>query len=136
MSADGLVLYFSSDRTGGAGKLDLYRATRPTNGSFTVDTPGPFTAVNTADAESDNVFSSDELTLYFASDRAGGKGGADIWKATRTSKSSAFGAPTNVTELNTTSDDAPSWISDDGCRIYVTRGSAGSYSIYAATKPK
>ena len=136
VSADGTVLYFASNRSGGAGKNDLYRATRPTNGSFTLDSPGPFTTVNTADDESDPVYSPDELTLYFASDRAGGHGNTDVWKATRPDTTSPFGAPVNVTELNGASDDAPSWISDDGCRIYVTRGASGNYAIYTATKPK
>lgn len=135
VSADGTVLYFASNRTG-AGQNDLYRATRPANGSFTLDSPGPFTTINTAADESDPVHSPDELTLYFASNRTGGKGSTDVWKATRADTSSPFGNPTNVGELNSASDDAPSWISDDGCRIYVTRGANGNYAIYMATKPK
>ncbi len=135
VSADGTVLYFASSRTGGAGKDDLYRATRPANGSFSVDSPGPFTVINTADEEETPVFTPDELTLYFASDRAGSKG-SDVWKATRADRSSPFGNPTNVVELNSQNDESPSWISDDGCRIYVTRGGLGNYAIYSATKPK
>jgi peptidoglycan-associated lipoprotein len=42
--------------------------------------------------------SEDELTIYFASNRPGGYGGYDIYKATRTKKSGKF---TNITNLGT-----------------------------------
>ncbi|MDR0790799.1 MAG: OmpA family protein [Bacteroidales bacterium] len=45
---------------------------------------------------------SDELTLYFASDRPGGEGGYDLWKATRTAVDEPFGNIINLgKQINT-----------------------------------
>lgn len=129
--ADGLTLYFTRE----AASVDLLRATRTSSTSFTVDTSGIFAAINGASANLAPAVLPDELTIYFASDRSGSKGPLDIWKATRSSKSDAFGSVVNVSELNTTGTDVPTWISDDGCRMYLYDDSAGSSDIYVATKP-
>jgi Tol biopolymer transport system component len=73
------------------------------------------------------VVSADGLWLYFASSRGGGgaQGELDIWVSHRDSLTSPFAAPVVVTELNTPSSDRPSWISTDGCRMYLTSSRAG-----------
>lgn len=129
---DGLTLYYASAPLG---SYDLVRATRTSTSAFSMDTSGTFAVVNTNSQEKFPVVSVDELTVYFASDRAGGQGARDIWKAVRTSKSDPFGVATLVPELNTTADDIPTWISDDGCRMYVSSTVAGSFDMYLATKP-
>jgi hypothetical protein len=134
---DDLVLYFMSDRNG---NRDLFRASRTsTSASFTVDTSGALAALNTTSEEDSPVVAPDELTVYFASARTDGnaKGGLDIWKSTRSSPSSAFGAPVNVSELNTGKDETPTWISDDGCRLYLwsNNTTANDRDIFVASKP-
>jgi hypothetical protein len=131
---DNLTIYFAR----GVNGYDLFRATRgSTSSTFAVDTSGTFAAVNSpSNIERYPVVTLDELTVYFASDRTGTKGNEDVYKAARTSKSDPFGSVTNVAELNTTGLEQPNWISDDGCRLYLTSVSAGSYDIYIATKPK
>ncbi len=48
------------------------------------------------------AISSDELTLYFSSDRPGGEGDYDLWKATRSSIDEPFGNVTNLgKQINT-----------------------------------
>ncbi len=127
-----LVLYLSSYRTG---NNDLYRASRSTTAqTYAVDTAA-FAVVNTSNTEQFPVVTLDELTLYYSSDKAGGPGGGDIWVATRASTSVPFGNVVNVAELNSTNDDVPTWISDDGCRIYLASDRAGTWDIYVATKP-
>jgi len=132
-----LTLYF---RSGVNGTDDLFRATRPNTSAttFTTDPPSAFQSVNTATNEEAPVVSLDERTLYFASNRTdgGAKGGLDIWMATRPDTTSSFGNLTNVAELDTTADELPSWISDDGCRLYMSRiTGAGDFDLYIATKP-
>lgn len=39
---------------------------------------------------------------------------------------SPFGVPENVAELNTASDEAPAWISADGCRLFLDRVTPGA----------
>ena len=132
---DGLALYFRSSRNG---TDDIFRATRTSSTPFSVDAATIFQSVNTVSNEEAPVVSPDELTLYFASDRTdlGAKGGLDVMTATRTSTTQAFGNVTNVGELNTQENELPSWISADGCRLYMTRrANFGSGDIFVASKP-
>ena len=62
--------------------------------------------VNTPALDGCPIQSPDGLSLYIASNRPGGRGGLDIWVATRSSTSSPWGAPTNLGEpVNSASDD-------------------------------
>ena len=54
--------------------------------------------VNTPALDGCPIQSPDDLSLYIASNRPGGRGGLDIWVATRSSTSSPWGAPTNLGE--------------------------------------
>ena len=45
------------------------------------------------------AISADELTLYFSSNRPGGEGGYDLWKATRSSIEESFGSVINLGKL-------------------------------------
>jgi Tol biopolymer transport system component len=87
LSADGLILFFDSKRTGGYGSADLWYSTRKT-----IDdqwgTPvnlGPI--VNSAHLDREPSISADGLWLYFSdwgSDqppRPGGVGRGDLWQA-------------------------------------------------------
>lgn len=75
----------------------------------------------------------DDLAIYFSSTRPGGKGGQDVWVASRTSAASAFGTPVVVSEVNTTSDDVPSFITADRCTLYLSSTAGGSFQVYVAT---
>src|SRR2546426_9674043 len=93
LSADGLALYFASDRVGSYGKEDIWVSVRPaTTGPF-----GPPTnlgsTVNSLYSDFAPEVSMDGLSLYFGSDRTGGKGGVDLWVAQRATASGPFGAP-------------------------------------------
>ncbi len=85
LTADGLTLFFHSDRPGGFGGYDLYVATRETrdvNWSPPVNL-GP--AINTQYGDMCARLSFDGHTLYFCeyplSDvRPGGMGGGDLWQ--------------------------------------------------------
>ena len=80
VSADGLVLVFASTRSGGPGKSDIYYATRA-SATDGFNNPQLLPNVNTADAERDPFLTPDGCTLYFVSDRPGGKGKLDIYRA-------------------------------------------------------
>ena len=80
LSADGLMLFFDSLRSGGYGKGDLYitrRASRSDPWEEAVNL-GPL--VNSSANEQVAFISADGSTLYFDSGRTGGYGGQDIWK--------------------------------------------------------
>lgn len=80
ISADGSVLYFSSDKPGGYGKKDLYKSIRGTSRLW----GDPINLGKEINSPGDDVFptvSGDSL-LLFSSDGREGLGGLDLYKAT------------------------------------------------------
>jgi ankyrin repeat protein/beta-lactamase regulating signal transducer with metallopeptidase domain/Tol biopolymer transport system component len=138
ISADGLSLYFSSDRPGGSGGLDLWVTTRQTR---TVPWGEPVNLgppVNsTADEHSPSI-STDGLTLYFAEHtlrRPGGYGSGDIWVTTRKTKHDPWDTPVNLgpTVNSSAWDQAPS-ISDDGLTLYFDSEVSGGSDLWMTTR--
>jgi Tol biopolymer transport system component len=82
ITADGLTLFFSSDRAGGIGTDDLWVTTRRT----TSDPWGPplnlGPAINTPFAEWTGSISADGSTLYFCSDRPSASGACNVYQTT------------------------------------------------------
>jgi len=133
--ADGSALYFVSFRPG-VGDADIWRSSFQPGAGFaapvivsTINTPGPEYAATPT---------TDELAIYFASNRADApaKGSFDIWMAKRASSSASFDPPVNVQELNTSNNEIPDWISPDRCRLYFDRlgTTAGGDKIYVAER--
>ena len=58
----------------------------------------------------------------------------DVYTATRTSTTEPFGSITEVAELTTSSVDAPSFLSTDGCRLYMSSDRAGMPQIYMTSR--
>jgi Tol biopolymer transport system component len=91
--------------------------------------------VNTPYLDGCPIQSPDGLSLYMASNRPGGKGGLDIWVATRTSTSAPWGAPANLGEpVNSAADDfCPTPVGQRGL-FFVSRealpGACGQGDIY------
>lgn len=76
------VLYFSSDRPGGLGMYDLYRAAPEGEGYGQPENLGP--QINTTGEETDVYVDPDEtFLLVVATDREGGRGGDDLWLSRR-----------------------------------------------------
>ena len=83
LRSDGREVFFFSTRPGGLGGADLWTSTRrsvhdPWTPPVNVGAP-----LNSTAAEQQPSLSSGGLTLLFASSRAGGFGGTDIWMSTR-----------------------------------------------------
>ncbi|HEY4179176.1 MAG TPA: hypothetical protein VGM90_20170 [Kofleriaceae bacterium] len=98
-------------------------------------TPMPITELNSTAADQDPAFTGDLLEIVFSSGRTGGSGGPDLWTATRTSAAAAWGAPVNLSNLNSATNDDRPWISADGLRMYFTsdRGGNGN-DIYVTAR--
>jgi Tol biopolymer transport system component len=128
ISSGGLTIWFSSTRSGGSGGYDLYRATRASI-TEAFGAPELITELSTSSDDRDPSLTPDRLTIYFASNRSGGAGGLDIWMASRATAADAFGAPVNVTELNTADREANPEIAADGLTVYFDSDRAGGVGL-------
>jgi hypothetical protein len=78
--------------------------------------------LNTPSLDGCPIQSPDGLSLFMASNRPGGKGGLDIWVATRSSKGDAWGAPENLPEpINSAADDFCPTPLHGGGLLFVSR---------------
>ncbi len=101
LSSTGLELFFSIVNTADANRKDLYVATRATtSAAFNPPTKLPFSLTGTS--EETPRLAPDDKTIYFASDRAGGPGGLDIYQATRQTATGPWSTPVLVAGPNTT----------------------------------
>ena len=116
ISADGLSLYFMSNRTDGSGAFDLWVATRPTKTAPWQEPVNLGPAVNSESWELDPDIAADGLTLFFASGRPGGHGGNnDLWMTSRASLADPWAAPVNLgPAVNTTAGEDTPNLSADG----------------------
>ncbi len=127
ISADGLMLYFVSGRSGGYGSYDLWvtmRATTNDDWSTPVNLGPP---VNSSSREVNPSISSDGLMLFF-SNRTGGYGGSDLWVTTRATVTDPWGTPMNLGPIvnSSSSENSPS-ISADGSTLYFMSNRPGGY---------
>ncbi|WP_242112052.1 TolB family protein [Luteimonas aquatica] len=116
-SADGKWLYFFSDRAGGHGGDDLYRAAVLADGNFGApENLGP--GVNGKGNEWAPALTRDGMHLLFASDSFGGAGGHDLLMARWDGK--AFVDPQPVPGVNTAGDEFDAaWIEDGKAIVFA-----------------
>jgi Tol biopolymer transport system component len=120
-SPDGLTLYFSTTRAGGAGAYDIWSATRPTLlGAFAA--PAPVANIGSSANEYSATLTPDLKTIYFVSERTdgGALGGGDIWKATRMLATGSFGAPALLGDVSTSSQESDPWLTPDGAMMFAS----------------
>jgi len=128
ISADGLSLYFRSQRPGGSGQSDLWVSTRA-NISNPWGTPANLgSTVNSSAHDSCPKISSDGLSLFFSSTRPGGYGSYDIWVSFRKSTRDNWGRPVNLgPTVNSTDLDGGPNISADGRTLFFQSNRPGEY---------
>lgn len=81
--------------------------------------PQKVTSVSSAYHEAAPVLSDDLKTIYFASTRPGGRGGADIWAAHRENLETPWSELYNVSELNSVGFDAPGSLRADQSEMFI-----------------
>ena len=119
ISADGLELYFMSDRPGGFGTWDIWVATRETTHDEWGVPVNLASQFNSSYAEWNPCISADGLELYFNGELPDGFGDSDIWVATRKTMDAPWSEPVNLgpTVNSSTREGAPS-LSSDGLELY------------------
>lgn len=123
VTADGLELYFDSDRPGGEGDWDLWVSKRESTDDDW-DTPVNLGApINTPGGIDSSSISPDGLVLMWAAyDRPGGYGFADIWVTRRTTREDPWGPPENLgPTINTENLEGNAVMSADSLVLFFTR---------------
>lgn len=131
LSQDGKTIYFYSDRVGG---WRTFTASATGNGWSKPVQLGPVLKYE----DTYPVLTGDELTIYFAQRDTQPSPVRHVWRATRPSRDVEFSAAEEVPELNRAADPSlPSWVSPDGCRIYIVaiRDDSLKFDVYSAAKP-
>jgi hypothetical protein len=121
ISNDGLSVYFHSDRPNGFGGDDIWVSRYdPATGRWGEPSNlGP--PVNTADHEFHAWITSNGLSLYFASDRPGGKITYDLWVSKRASLDAPWEEPAPVPgEVNSDRSESGPSLSFDECALYFS----------------
>ncbi|MFC1793658.1 LamG-like jellyroll fold domain-containing protein [Planctomycetota bacterium] len=134
VSDDGLMLLFSSNRTGGQGQSDIWVTTRPTVSDLWGTPKNLGAIVNTPGYDGAPHVSSDGRMLFLSSNRSGGLGGEDIWVARRATKDDDWANPVNLgPEVNTSHVDSAPCLSPDGSVLYfmsLRPGGVGSLDLW------
>jgi outer membrane protein OmpA-like peptidoglycan-associated protein/tetratricopeptide (TPR) repeat protein len=124
VSADGNTMYLTRWTIGEGKKTASIYVSRKSGETWS--DPAPMSAgVNAADANNKQPFVTADGKLYFASDRAGGQGGFDLYVADVNAAGDASNV-TNLTALNTKFDEeAPSYHAESGTLVFATNGRVG-----------
>ncbi len=86
-------------------------------------------AINSAFNETGPALSKDGLSLYFTSDRLGGRGGNDIWVSQRASREDPWGEPVNLgPTVNTAFNEGVPSFSRDGHFMYFNSVRPGGFN--------
>jgi peptidoglycan-associated lipoprotein len=135
-SKDGNTLIFSRGNNGskkGAQDVDIYMTTK-VNGAWTEPVMLPISDPNAWD--SSPWLTENGKTLFFSSNREGGNGGTDIYKATLDA-SGVWGNVTNVgTPINTRGNEQFPYLSKDGRFFFSSDGhpSLGALDVFTVVK--
>jgi len=129
ISADGDLLYFTSDRPGGKGGQDIWFSRR--KGAAWTEAEN-LAELNTPEDEGIDSFSADARKAYLSAARKDGMGKTDIYVATLTAD--GWSEPENVgPPINTEYNDANASISTDGKKLFFVSdrpGGMGGYDIW------
>ena len=135
ISSDGSYCFFTAcGRSNGYGLCDIYMA-KNENGKWTrpVNIGRP---VNSKYSEKQPSISSDGKTLYFSSNRPGGKGNMDLWVSTY--ENSRWSEPQNLGDsINTFNSEISPFIHHDNQTLYFASNGhmgMGGYDMFVSRK--
>jgi len=131
LSADGNTLFLFKDEGGG----DIFFTKRAPGGAWGPPAPMPG-FVNSSFEEKSMTISPDEKVLYFSSNRPGGFGGLDIYRATKDSKGEWTSVKNLGPKINTDMDDDGPFIDYDGVTLYFSskgRKGMGGFDVFKST---
>lgn len=136
LSPDGNTIYYTSDRRGGRGSLDIYSAKKDASGQW-MASENLGSMINTEYDENFPSLSVDGKTMYFASKGHSGIGEYDIYKSTYIDSLKSWTPPLNLGfPINTPQDNTTISFSSDGKTAYMAanrKEGYGKLDIYKLT---
>lgn len=140
LSHDGLSLYFSSERPGGAGSSDLYVARRRSPEHEWEPPRNLGRPLNTEAFEAFPTPSADGNTLYFNRSTTWDSPDAAIWVATRAHEHEPWAEPARLAEpINGVGSNFAPAVSADGLTLYFASdrpGSIGRVDLWVARRER
>lgn len=107
VSMDGRTLYFSSNRPGGLGGMDIWKIAIDSAGNTIGQAENLGSLINSDQDEVTPFFHEVSSTLFFSSNGHGSIGGLDIFKSHYDRETEAFSVPSNLgMPINSSKDDA------------------------------
>ena len=126
MSADGKTIYFTSNRPGGYGGMDIWKTEMISEGVFS-DPVNLGKAINTPGDEISPFIHFDQKTLYFSSDGHLGMGGKDLFYS-KIEPDGTWGKPVNLGfPINSYKDESGIFINAQGNAAYFASDRPGGY---------
>lgn len=135
LSLDGQKLFLYRDNKKGIGNI-YYSEKKGEKWTDPVELPEP---INSKNQETSACYSFDGNTIYFVSNREGGKGGKDIYKATKDAKGVWVNAENLGAVINTKEDEDAVFLHPDGKTLYFSskgHNSMGGYDVFKSTYEK
>lgn len=122
LDLDKEILYFTSDREGGKGKLDIWYSIIQTEG---FSTPVNVKEINSIEDEISPFFHMPTKTLYFSTNGRMGMGGYDVFSSYKSG--SGFSVPENMeAPINSSFDDVYYVLNKDGTESHFSSNRIGS----------
>lgn len=133
IKADGLLMFFHSDKPEGLGGDDIYATSRVSVEDLWELPVHLGTNVNSSAFDTAPEAASDLLTLYFHSTRTGGAGSHNIWRATRASITDIWGVPVLLpAPIQSADADVGVSLSTDWKTLYFASDFGGNREIWQA----
>jgi hypothetical protein len=137
-AAGQVLLYFSSNRPGGTGLLDIYVSSF-SNETGTFGLPVPVAELNTAADDYHPFLRKDGLEMIFASGRPGGFGSIDLYVSTRETCLDTWSEPVNLgPTVNSAAADLRPTLSWDGMNLIFASERNGTLNsdLFMSTRTK
>lgn len=139
ISKDGTTLFFSSNRPGGYGGMDIYYVELDKNGNINGEPVNMGNRVNSSLNEVFPYFNSTENLLFFSSNGHYGLGGLDVYVSKLNHEKEVMELKNLGAPINTPYDDFSYISNDDQTAGFLSSnrpGSIGSDNIYSFTQGK
>jgi hypothetical protein len=130
VSADELILYFASERSG---TMDIWRSTRASRADA-FGSPAAVTEINSSAEDNGMTLTRDERTIIFASTRPNGAGDYDLYRALRAGTDQPFSLPEPLSVINTSAVETDPSLSPDGQELFFVSTRNGATELWRSSR--